>query len=188
MDNISRPARGFLKHFMLKLISDKPRSGYEIMNVIEEISGKRPSAGSIYPLLQELEEKGFIKGETKNKKIEYTITEGGKKALEELEKKQKDILGSSISSFLRTYSTIFGDKEIEFVSKQMDFYNKISKFSIPEKIWIEFSRFRRDFFDLLISNPDEEIKLLLEKILRNANIELEELKKRVKNGIRDKNP
>ena len=60
--------KGFLKIHILKLISEKPSSGYGLMNSIEEISGRRPSAGSIYPLLKDLEKRGLIEAQHKNKK------------------------------------------------------------------------------------------------------------------------
>ncbi|OYT60913.1 hypothetical protein B6U81_04240 [Thermoplasmatales archaeon ex4484_30] len=169
--------KGFLKIHILKLISEKPSSGYGLMNSIEEISGRRPSAGSIYPLLKDLEKRGLIEAQHKNKKTNYVITDKGKKALEELRKRRKDFL-ESVSRSLSTYSIIFDDEDAKFVLKQMNFYRKFSELPVPAEIWKEFRKLRNNFFELLyLASKDDEIKLRLIKILRNTNLEIERIKK-----------
>ena len=53
--------RGLLRFLVLNMLSKKPMSGAEIVEVIEkETSGKwKPSSGSIYPLLAWLHDRGF---------------------------------------------------------------------------------------------------------------------------------
>jgi DNA-binding PadR family transcriptional regulator len=82
--------KGFIRHYVLRLLSEKPMSGSEIIQSIEEKSeGRwRPSPGSVYPLLAWLQEKGYIK-ETPTQEPgikRYALTEEGKKFLEEHEK------------------------------------------------------------------------------------------------------
>jgi DNA-binding PadR family transcriptional regulator len=59
--------------------------GYEMIKEIEERSGGywKPSAGSIYPTLQLLEEQGLISGEDVAGKRLFTLTDEGKTAVEE---------------------------------------------------------------------------------------------------------
>jgi len=47
---------------ILKLLADQPCNGYQIMQEIERRSGGmwRPSSGSIYPTLQQLEDEGLV--------------------------------------------------------------------------------------------------------------------------------
>jgi len=169
--------KGFLKIHMLKLISEKPSSGYGLMNSIEEISGRRPSTGSIYPILKDLEKKGFIEVQHKNKKTIYTITDKGKEALEELKERQKDFL-ESVSKSLSTYSVIFEDEDAKFVLEQMNFYRKFPELTFPDEIWGEFQRLRNNLFGLLhLISINDETKLRLKKILRNANLEIEGIKR-----------
>lgn len=54
--------------------------GYEMIQEVEERSGGywRPSAGSIYPTLQMLEDEGLIVGEESNGKRRFTLTDEGK--------------------------------------------------------------------------------------------------------------
>lgn len=55
--------------------------GYEMIKEIEERSGGywRPSAGSIYPTLQLLEDEGLIEGEETDGKRRFALTESGRK-------------------------------------------------------------------------------------------------------------
>jgi PadR family transcriptional regulator PadR len=49
-----------LKFLILKLLSKKPRYGYEIIKEIERKTDRKPSQGIIYPILHEFEEKGLV--------------------------------------------------------------------------------------------------------------------------------
>ena len=86
---------GEMKFVILRLIKEKPRHGYEIIKALEErMSGcYTPSAGTVYPTLQLLEDQGFVKVvETEGKKI-YHITPEGEAFLEENRSTLDDILG-----------------------------------------------------------------------------------------------
>ena len=50
--------RGEIRLALLSLLNDGPRHGYELMTAIEERSDghHRPSAGTIYPTLQQLQD------------------------------------------------------------------------------------------------------------------------------------
>jgi DNA-binding PadR family transcriptional regulator len=78
--------QGDLRFVILKLISEQPRHGYEIIKAIEEKVGGAysPSPGVIYPTLTLLEELGYVTVEAAEggKKL-YRITEAGDAALEE---------------------------------------------------------------------------------------------------------
>jgi DNA-binding PadR family transcriptional regulator len=58
--------QGDLRYVLLKLISDAPRHGYELIKAIEEKFGGTysPSPGVIYPTLTLLEELGYIRPES----------------------------------------------------------------------------------------------------------------------------
>jgi DNA-binding PadR family transcriptional regulator len=72
--------QGDLKYVILRLLSEKPRHGYEIIKAIEEKVGGAysPSPGVIYPTLTLLEELGYVTVEAAEggKKL-YRITEAG---------------------------------------------------------------------------------------------------------------
>ena len=71
--------QGEVRLALLSLIKDEPAHGYELMKRLEERSGGmyRASAGTIYPVLQQLEDEGLVKiVETDGKKV-YHLTEMG---------------------------------------------------------------------------------------------------------------
>ena len=77
--------RGDLKYMILKLLSDKPMHGYEVMRALEEESCGcyTASAGSVYPTLQMLEDQGYVVCEEKEGKKVYSITDEGLEFLDE---------------------------------------------------------------------------------------------------------
>jgi len=76
---------GDIKLVILKLLSEEPSYGYQLMKTMEErlAGGYTPSAGVIYPTLTMLEEEGLISATTSegNKKV-YSITQQGLEFLE----------------------------------------------------------------------------------------------------------
>jgi DNA-binding PadR family transcriptional regulator len=84
--------KGFVRYYVLRLLDEKPRSGSEIIQHVEEKSGGRwhPSPGSVYPLLAWLQEQKYIK-EVPTEEVgikRYTLTDEGKKFLQEHEKRR----------------------------------------------------------------------------------------------------
>jgi DNA-binding PadR family transcriptional regulator len=78
--------QGDLRYVILKLISEAPRHGYEIIKAIEDKVGGAysPSPGVIYPTLTLLEELGYVTVENAEggKKL-YRITDAGQAELED---------------------------------------------------------------------------------------------------------
>ncbi len=64
---------------MLALLAEGPMHGYEMIKEIEERTqgAWTPSAGSIYPTLQMLEDEGLVRGEETDGKRRFTLTETG---------------------------------------------------------------------------------------------------------------
>ena len=95
MKHTAMVPKGFLRLYVLKLLSKKPMSGSEIMQEIENRSRGcwKPSPGSIYPLMSWLQEKDFIKGvpteEAGMKR--YTLTNQGKAFVEEHMKRREEM-------------------------------------------------------------------------------------------------
>ena len=74
-----RARRGDVRAAVLALLSERPMHGYEM---IKEIEGRTqgawtPSAGSIYPTLQMLEDAELIRGEESAGKRRFTLTDAG---------------------------------------------------------------------------------------------------------------
>ena len=76
--------RGLLHHIALILLKSGPMSGSELTEKIEEYTEWRPSPGSMYPLLSNLQEREMIEPyEDGNAGIKrFTLTEKGKEGIE----------------------------------------------------------------------------------------------------------
>ncbi|MFI5027914.1 MAG: PadR family transcriptional regulator [Solirubrobacterales bacterium] len=74
-----RARRGDIRAAALALLSERPMHGYEMIKEIEERTGGAwiPSAGSIYPTLQMLEDEGLISGQEVEGKRRFTLTDAG---------------------------------------------------------------------------------------------------------------
>jgi DNA-binding PadR family transcriptional regulator len=72
---------GELRLALLALLDGAPAHGYELMTRLAEKSGGayQPSAGAIYPTLQQLEDEALVKLSTTGAKKTYALTAAGKK-------------------------------------------------------------------------------------------------------------
>jgi DNA-binding PadR family transcriptional regulator len=77
--------RGDLKYALLELLQERPMHGYEMMKALQERTNGMytPSAGSVYPTLQMLEDRGFVTVTEADGKKVYNITEAGRAFLAE---------------------------------------------------------------------------------------------------------
>jgi DNA-binding PadR family transcriptional regulator len=79
-----RRPRGDVRGAILLLLAEEPRNGYSIMQEIEDRSAGawRPSPGSVYPLLQQLEEAGLVRSVDQEGRKLIELTEEGREAVE----------------------------------------------------------------------------------------------------------
>jgi DNA-binding PadR family transcriptional regulator len=78
-----RPAffrSGEVRLALLSLLSDRPAHGYELMRQLEERSGRlyRASAGTVYPVLQQLQDEGMVSVDDRDGKKVYSLTDAGR--------------------------------------------------------------------------------------------------------------
>jgi len=80
-----RARRGDVRWALLAVLQDGPMHGYELIRSLEDKSGGRwrPSPGSVYPTLQLLQDEGLLKGEERDGKRVYDLTEEGRRQLQE---------------------------------------------------------------------------------------------------------
>jgi DNA-binding PadR family transcriptional regulator len=81
--------RGDVQPAVLALLAEKDMHGYQIIQELTERSGGAwtPSPGSIYPMLQLLEDQGMVTSKQENGKRIFSLTEAGRTAAEELPEK-----------------------------------------------------------------------------------------------------
>ncbi len=85
-------SKGFLSFLILWLVRKEPKTGAEIALELEKRRGRKPSPGTIYPVLKHLNEADILVID-KNKR--YSLTKKGQKALE-----------AHLDSFINTFYDI----------------------------------------------------------------------------------
>jgi DNA-binding PadR family transcriptional regulator len=82
-----RARRGDIRAAVLALLAERPMHGYEMIKELEERTAGAwvPSAGSIYPALQLLEDEGMIKGSESEGRRRFELTDAGREEQESRE-------------------------------------------------------------------------------------------------------
>ncbi|MBI4521184.1 MAG: PadR family transcriptional regulator [Gemmatimonadetes bacterium] len=148
--------RGDLKFVILRLLSDKPMHGYEVMQALEKESCGyyRASAGSVYPTLQMLEDQGYVRSEAADGRKVYHITDAGREYLKE-HRDAVDEIFDRVSSFTDRF---FG-REMRDLSGA-------------------FSRLAQECFEGAIRwSNDPEVMAKIREILERAAREVEEARR-----------
>jgi DNA-binding PadR family transcriptional regulator len=80
-----RRRRGDVRTALLMLLAEEPRNGYQLMQEIEERSAGnwRPSPGSVYPILSQLEDEGLIRAVDRDGTKLFEITDAGRAQIAE---------------------------------------------------------------------------------------------------------
>jgi DNA-binding PadR family transcriptional regulator len=87
----ARARRGNVRSAILTLLAEQAMNGYQIMQAIEQRSRGtwKPSSGSIYPTLQQLEDEGLVEteeakpGQASTGSKSFTLTAKGKRYVED---------------------------------------------------------------------------------------------------------
>ena len=74
--------RGALRAAILSLLAERPMHGYQVMQELEARSGGRwrPSAGSVYPTLQQLEDEQLVSVDEIDGRRTFELTDTGRSA------------------------------------------------------------------------------------------------------------
>ena len=159
--------KGFLRSQVLKMLSEKPMSGAEIMSVMEEQTGMRwrPSPGSVYPLLSWLLDSGYTKelSDSEAGVRRYELTQEGKKFLEEEEQRRDQCRGT------RFFGPHFEDWEEpmpEAARELMHSWRNMKRagFALRRKL-------REDYSESLATEAKKMVDDFVEKISHLSEIE-----------------
>jgi len=164
--------KGYIRIAVLILLSKKPYHGYEIMREIKErtMGFWRPTAGGIYPILQNLEKSGYIEGEwdfqKKRKRKTYRITEAGKLILGRALAKESQI-ANSMSGLFKEFMKDVLDVEIKPISmpRMLNFFS----------VFLEERKEKsEETFNVL-----EKKRTRVENMIKELQKELEAINKRI---------
>ncbi|SCL39540.1 DNA-binding transcriptional regulator, PadR family [Micromonospora rhizosphaerae] len=107
-------SHGRLRLYLLKLLDDGPKHGYELIRLLEDrfLGLYAPSAGTIYPRLQRLEAEGLVTHTAAGGRKVYEITEAGRA---ELRQRADELatLESDISASVEDLSALAGEIQTE---------------------------------------------------------------------------
>ena len=76
-----RAGRGDVRSAVIALLAEQPMHGYQIIQEIGQRSGGswKPSPGSVYPTLQQLEDEGLVRAQEQDGRRVYRLTDEGQK-------------------------------------------------------------------------------------------------------------
>jgi DNA-binding PadR family transcriptional regulator len=92
---------GRLRLYLLKLLEESPRHGYEVIRLLQDrfLGVYSPSPGTIYPRLARLEEEGLVTHEVVKGKKVYSLTDKGRaelgRRMDELAELEDEITASA---------------------------------------------------------------------------------------------
>jgi DNA-binding PadR family transcriptional regulator len=83
----SKVSRGDVRVAILHLLAEEPMHGYQIMQELSDRTDGlwRPSPGSVYPTLQQLEDEGLVKAEQSEGKNVFALTKNGRARVESID-------------------------------------------------------------------------------------------------------
>ncbi|BEP17938.1 PadR family transcriptional regulator [Pyrofollis japonicus] len=86
---------------MLYLLERGPRHGYQLMKELEELLGKRPSPGTVYPLLRDLLREGLVEARVSGiggRLVKtYSLTSKGAELLEKARRDVESFIASMMA-------------------------------------------------------------------------------------------
>jgi len=158
-----------LQLIILALLAEKPSHGYELIKSLEERSSGfyTPSPGMIYPALSYLEEIGYTRVEAEGARKLYSITDEGRRHLEENRPAVEAMLSEleRIGSRMEYVRRAFADRE--FAADETDRFDEPAA---PEELWVARGRLRRALHEKRHCSLSESQRIAA--ILRRATAEI----------------
>ena len=104
MKSEESPMTNLTKFYLLCVLQRKKMHGYEVMEELGKITGKKPSAGQIYPLLKALQKKKYIRMKIRKdgKRVSkiYSLTAEGRMLSKRLMSRFSELIDIAVSSSL----------------------------------------------------------------------------------------
>lgn len=158
--------RGYLKWMVLRILSSREMSGYDLMKELGIGLGSKPSPGSMYPLLDGMIKDGLATVKVEGRRKVYKITSKGKSEFKDMVK-QKEQICSNMSSVM---NEIFPDESQEQFMKS--FHDEIMQMHrLPDMI-----NMNKSIIALIKDGRFDKNKSSLSQIFREATKKVESLR------------
>jgi len=170
--------RGYLKILTLKALKKGKKTGYGLIKYINEKTGRKPSFGSIYPLLEQLLKEKLVTYKEKDKKKFYSLTKEGEKELKDILKKKDDFL-AKIEEGMKLFIAVSGEKKYD---DQLKYIQMMRKGDINFQTAMEdaeqmgMNELKTVLMKLMIEKKMKKHKKEIKKIITKATEELKKLK------------
>jgi DNA-binding PadR family transcriptional regulator len=149
-----RQRRGDVRAAVLVLLEEQPRNGYQIIQELTERSNEawRPSPGSIYPILQQLEDEGLVTVSAAGSGRTYELTAAGRDLVAE----QREQLGKPWESADLGFSTSVRElmgtaRDVMMAAKQVILAGSETQIARATSIMVET---RRSLYGLLAEGDE----------------------------------
>ncbi len=170
--NPSQEIRGLLKLLILTELDNNEATGYELIKRISSRITKKPSPGSVYPILKELASSGVLVCREEGSKKVYTLSKKGKELLEKIYYTEKEAIFNK-AKILRL-AGILNEEEAEYINtfiseRRMDWF-RLYKLNG----WIKFLDLAAKVSEINKEYVENIIKEMLEKLESFLRGELDE--------------
>lgn len=164
--------QGYLKICVLQTLSESPMSGYGLMGRLRDVLGKRPSPGSIYPLLHTLEERGYILVKEEERRKLYQLTKSGKDLLTQF-LKEKEQFATTATKMHTFFANLGEDKHANNLCRE--FMENMDTGRLPYKdLQIVLDECRAILGKKLLEEKVSQEKII--KVIKNLKRQLEGLR------------
>ncbi|MDG4834899.1 PadR family transcriptional regulator [Micromonospora sp. WMMD967] len=121
-------SHGRLRLYLLKLLDDGPKHGYELIRLLEDrfLGLYAPSAGTIYPRLQRLEAEGLVSHTAAGGRKTYDITDAGRAELRQRAGELTE-LEADIAASVADLSSLAGEIRSEVRGSVRDLKRELSE-------------------------------------------------------------
>ena len=147
--------RGDIRTAALLLFAEEPRNGYEVMQLVEERSEGvwRPSPGSVYPALAQLEDEGLIRSQELDGRKVFAITDEGRALLAQ-RGADRPAPWEEMSSGVGSEHAQFGKliREVAFAYAQLARTGSPSQLAAAREVLVQS---RRELYRILGEGEDE---------------------------------
>lgn len=163
-------ATAIIKMMVLKELNRKEQSGYDLMKKIGTISSTKPSPGYMYPLLRDLEKRGFVTYTKEERRKVYSITKDGKKFLNNLASKHEQTMNLMIKNFEPITTK---DEMKEFYKFQSTMQQHKEKMMGDMDV---LHKFRNALFSIYDKDYEKK-RTKIRSVIKKATLQLERLSK-----------
>ena len=129
-------SHGGLRLFLLMLLDEQPQHGYDLIKMVEDrlLGMYTPSAGTVYPRLQSLEDEGLVEHEEIDGRKVYRLTDAGRRELHERRSELEELQRRAVES-ARNLAGAIRDEVRDSVREMRDDLRHAMKDARREERW-----------------------------------------------------